>query len=379
MRIAYLCDISPEYHQPYSGGNARIFKALQGEADVDILPQDWAAAEPLRRLLYRLPDGANLRLRWRLHLALGRIAARSAYRALEAKRYDVVFGAYSFQSFAGFRAPYQLLNAFTADATFSTYKRSEVGQNFGSSWASKHLLDPITLRAERKIYRGLDLALWPSDWLKREADALYGLSDAQSLVLPWGANVEDVPPLKLRVLAADGPLWLLVVGRDWFAKGGPLAFEVMQQLRAGGVDARLRVIGAEPPVAHRSEHVEVLGALDKARPEDKARFDAAFQDSHFLVQPSFESWGFAFCEAAAYGLPALCYKIGGVPVKDGQTGHALPAGTKAEAFAAQITAHLAAPEGYAAMCRAARADYEQRLNWDSWAKAAVALFRERLA
>ena len=40
MKIAYLCDISPEHTQPYSGGNARIYRALQDHVGVvDILPQ----------------------------------------------------------------------------------------------------------------------------------------------------------------------------------------------------------------------------------------------------------------------------------------------------------------------------------------------------
>lgn len=380
MRIAYLCDISPEHAQPYSGGNARIYNALRAHVgEVDILGQGWGAAEPLRRAIHALPDGVNLRLRWRLHLALARIIARQTAQELAQKRYDVVFGAYSVQSLAGLRLPYPALKAFTADATFSVYKRSEIGQSFGSSVLSRRLLDPLTLRAERKIYRGLDVALWPSDWLKREADALYGLRADQSLVVPWGANI-DTPEAEARPLpiAADAPVRLLVVGRDWFAKGGPMAFEVMQLLRAQGVDARLTVIGAEPPEFHRNEHVTVHPSLDKSVPEERARFEAAFRESHFLVQPSFESWGFAFCEAAAYGLPALCLRVGGVPVRGGVTGHALDAGARAEDFAALVMGHIAAPEGYAEMRRSARADFEQRLNWDSWGRSVRAIFEARL-
>lgn len=380
MRIAYLCDISPEHTQPYSGGNARIFNALRAHVgEVDILGQGWGAAEPLRRAIHALPDGANLRLRWRLHLALGRVIARQTAQALQERRYDVVFGAYSVQSLAGLRLPYPMLKAFTADATFTVYKRSEIGQSFGSSFLSRRLLDPLTFRAERKIYRSLDVALWPSDWLKREADALYGLSASQSLVVPWGANI-DAPEAEAQPLpiAAEAPVRLLVVGRDWFAKGGPMAFEVMELLRARGVDARLTVIGATPPEFHRNAHVTVHPSLDKSVPAERARFEAAFRESHFLVQPSFESWGFAFCEAAAYGLPALCLRVGGVPVQDGVTGHALEAGARAEDFAAHIMEHITTPERYAEMRRNARADFEQRLNWESWGMSVREIFEARL-
>ncbi len=386
MKIAYLCDISPEHSAPYSGGNARIYQALrQHVGDVDILPQSWGGAEPVRRALYALPQGANLRLRWRLHLLLAPMITRALTAALSAKRYDVLFGAYSFQSLAALSPPYPLLKAFTSDASFSIYKRSEVGQSFGSSWLSRHLLDPVTLRAERKIYRNLDLALWPSEWLKREAETLYGLAPSQSMVVPWGANI-DPPPAPTRALTRaqaltkSAPLRLLLVGRDWQAKGGPTAFETLMQLRQRGYDARLTVIGTTPPASQQNAYVRVHPHLDKTRPDERATFEAAFRSAHFMVQPSFESWGFAFCEAAAYGLPVLCLAVGGVPVRNGVSGHALHSDASATEFTALIEQYLHTPDAYAALRQTARKDYETRLNWDSWGKTVQkALHARRLA
>ena len=380
MKIAYLCDISPEHSQPYSGGNARIYRALQDHVgEVDILPQAWGAAEPIRRAIYALPDGVNLRLRWRLHLLLARIISRSVTEALAAKHYDVVFGAYSFQSMAQLKTPYPMLKAFTSDASFTVYKRSEIGASFGSSWVSRRLLDPLTLRAERNIYRKLDLALWPSDWLKDEADPLYGLSENQSVVVPWGANIDtpkaETKPLRL---TQETPVNLLVVGRDWVSKGGPIAFETLAKLREQGVDVRLTVIGTTPPDCHLNRYVTVHPTLDKTVPRERALFEAAFRQAHFLVQPSFESWGFAFCEAAAYSLPSLCLAVGGVPVQDGITGHNLPPGAGAAEFADIISTYLKDPERYAALRRSARADFEENLNWDAWGRKVHDLFDARL-
>ncbi|MCV2893400.1 glycosyltransferase family 4 protein [Lentibacter sp. XHP0401] len=381
MKIAYLCDISPEHTQPYSGGNARIYQALREHVgEVDILPQSWGAAEPVRRAIYALPDGTNLRLRWRLHLLLSRIIARSVTRALNARQYDVVFGAYSFQSMARLKTPYPMLKAFTADASFTVYKRSEIGESFGSSWTARKLIDPLTFREERKIYRNLDLALWPSEWLKEEADQMYGLSDEQSVIVPWGANIDTpIAEAKPLPLSKGAPVYLLVVGRDWFAKGGPDAYRTMQTLRDRGVDARLTVIGTQPPAEHMSEHVTVHRSLNKAIPKERDIFEAAFRNSHFLVQPSFESWGFAFCEAAAYSLPSLCLSVGGVPVQDGVTGHDLPQGAGSAEFSAIIQGYLEAPESYAALRRSSRMDFEERLNWDTWGKTVHDLFEARLS
>ncbi len=378
LKIAYLCDHSPLDRNLYSGGNARIYQALRRHVgDVTILPAGWGLAEPLRRLLHASPEAINLRARWRLHLALGRVIAREVHRALRRDRFDVLFTAYSFQSLAGVRPPYPLLRVFTADATPTGYKRSEVGQRFGSFLPAARLIDPLILRAERRIFRAQDLLLWPAEWQRQVARDLYALDDDRSVVVPWGANIDDPGPPGPVPLAPDGPLRLLFVGRDWFAKGGPLVLELARQLRARGVDARLAVVGTTPP-ADPAPWLDIHPSLDKADPAQNATFQALLSQAHFMVMASFESWGFAFCEASAHGLPSLALRTGGVPVRDGINGHALPPGASAEDFAAIIHSYLDAPPRYAALRQSARREYETHLNWNSWARRAGALMQAQL-
>lgn len=380
LKIAYLCDISPEHAAPYSGGNARIFNSLSARAEVHVLPQGWGLAEPLRRAIYALPDAAQLRLRWRAHLLFAPLIAAPVNRALRTGGFDVAFCAYSFQSLSHVAAPPGGLLAFTSDATPTLYKRSEIGQAFGGSWLGRKLLDPLTLRAERRIFRALDLMLCPSDWLRSGAETLYDLPPGTAHTVPWGANVDDpgvAPPPPPPDPA--GPLNLLLIGRDWFAKGGPLAFDTLKALRARGIDARLTVIGTHPPAFHRNDHVTALGPLDKSDPAGAAQFTAALRHAHFLIQPSVESYGFAFCEAAAYGLPSLCLDIGGIPVRDGITGHPMPPGATPADFADRIAAYLSRPDAYQALRQSARKAYETDLNWDAWADAAIALMQEKRA
>jgi len=380
LKIAYLCDISPRHTQPYSGGNARIFRALSDHADVTILPRDWGLAESAHRAIYRLSDGLQLRLRWRAHLILAPFIAAPVNKALREGEFDVVFCAYSFQSLSYVKPPPGCLRVFSSDAMPSVYKRSIIGAEYGSSALTRYLLDPLTLRTERRIAKALDLILSPSDWFKREADALYDLPPDLVHVLPWGANVEDPGPGAPRTAPSTGtPLRLLFIGRDWFAKGGPDAFETMKILRTRGIDAELTVIGATPPEHHRTDHVKLLGALDKSMPDQAAQFEDALRGAHFLMQPSVESYGFAFCEAAAFGLPSLCHDVGGVPVREGITGHPLPETAGPGEFTDVVMRHLADPAGYLALCASARRDYETRLNWSSWAKSAIALMNETRA
>lgn len=378
-KIAYLCDQSPFDPLSYSGGNGRIHAALQAHVgDVTVLNPGWGRLDGLRRLIDAMPEAFTIRLRWRVHLMLARIIGRAVQKQLVKGRFDVLVGAYSFHSMAGLRVPPGMLTAYTSDATPTTYKRSEIGENFGSFLRLSRLFDPMILRAERKTFRRIDMLLWPTEWLKSGADVLYDLNDAQSLVVPWGANVpdplpSDVPP----ALSRGAPVRFLLLGRDWFAKGGPLVFDTIQRLRNQGVEAELDVIGVEPPEFHRADFVRVHGLLDKSDPAQMSQFEELMRRAHFLFQPSFESYGFAFCEASAYGLPSLCLRVGGVPVREGVNGLALSKGSGPEDFAKAVSALLDAPDAYRALRETSRREYEDRLNWDAWGKRVDALIAER--
>lgn len=381
LRIAYLSDMDPRDRNLYSGGNARIFDALSRHAgEVVAMSPSWHAAEPLRRLILASPEAISIRLRWRAHLGLARVIGAGLRRELARGQYDVLFGAYSFHSLAGLRPPYPMLRAYTSDATPTGYKRSEVGARFGSYLSASRLLDPLILAAERRVFRGLDLALWPGEWQKHTADDLYGLKDSQSVVVPWGANIEDPgPPGPPPALGRDKPLRFLFIGRDWEAKGGPLVLATIERLRAAGIDAHLAVAGCVPPIAP-VDWLEAHAELDKSVPAQLAQFKRLFAQAHFMFMASFESWGFAFCEAAAYGLPVLCLRTGGVPVEDGVSGHALlPQEASPEAFAALVERYLDAPGAHAELRRGARARYEHVLNWDAWAGRVCALLEEKQA
>ncbi|WP_136442045.1 glycosyltransferase family 4 protein [Pacificoceanicola onchidii] len=377
LRIAYLCDMSPLDRNLYSGGNARIHDALCRHAgDVTILPQSWYGAEPVRRLIAALPEALNLRLRWRVQLLLSRMVARGVERVLREGEFDVLFGAYSFQSMAGVRVPDGMVSAYTSDATQTVYRTSEIGQAHDRLFRFGHLLDGWVERREREMLQQMDLLLWPSDWLQKAAEARYDLSPETAHLVPWGANLDAWPDPVSRSIDLDAPVRLLLIGRNWFAKGGPIAFDCMKALREQGFDARLTVIGCVPPEFHVNEWVTVHPQLNKAVPADLADFNAELAKAHFLVQPSFESYGFAYCEASAFGLPSLCLRVGGVPVRDGINGHALPLGSGADDFAALVRGYIENPGSYAALSSAARAEFEAHLNWDAWGRRVAGLLHE---
>ncbi|SHJ03284.1 glycosyltransferase family 4 protein [Wenxinia saemankumensis] len=380
LRIAYLCDQSPDDHGSYSGGNARLRDALAARgAQITELPLHWGAAEPLRRAVQAMPASVRVRAFWRARLAAGGLAAAPVNRALRAGRFDAVFCPYAFHALLGVRPPPGTVSVHTSDATPAIYRDSEVGRHFGSYLRASRLLDPLIEAAERRVFRSTDLLLWPSRWLAEAATARYGLDPGRSLHVPWGANVPDPGPAEDPPRLGTGPTRLLIVGRQWEAKGGPLVLRILQRLRAEGADVRLDVVGCDPPDARAAPGVTVHGHLDKADPAQFADFTRLFRSAHFLVMPSFESYGFAFCEASAYGLPSLCYDVGGVPVREGRNGHALPADARAADFAARVTAYLADPAAYDALRLSSRREYETRLNWTAWADRTLTLIRAAAA
>ena len=380
LRIAYLCDQSPLDRNLYSGGNARMYDALCKHAgDVTILGKSWHAAEPFRRLIEAAPESVNLRARWRAHLALARLIARGVRAELAAGDFDVVFGAYSFQSLFRLAAPKHLVTAFTSDATQTIYRTSEIGKAFESQFPGGRVLDGWIESCEQAVFQSCDLLFWPSSWLRDAAVERYALDPKHNHMIPWGANIERPPTPGIREISETAPARLLLIGRDWFAKGGPLAFETMMALRARGVDAMLTVIGCVPPEFHVNDWVTVHPSLDKSVPEQMSQFNDALAPAHFMVQPSYESYGFAFCEASAHGLPSLCFQVGGVPVFDGRNGHTLPTGSPATDFASIISWYLRDPEAYAALALRTREEYETRLNWDAWGRSVAGLLNQEVA
>ncbi len=386
LKIAYLCDLSPKLSWTYSGGNARIYNAMQSHVgDVQYIDNGWGLAEPLRKLVLKTPDAINIRARWRLHYALSRVIARHVQRQLLAQDFNVVMGVYSMHSMAHLKVPANMLCAFTSDATQSSYRTSEIGAGFGSYFTPGRLLDGWVKQHETRTLLANDLNLWPSDWQKEVADRCYGLEDPKSLVLPWGANIAtpDAATLKINQDFSDG-LRLLLVGRDWWAKGGPMVLETLAQLRQHGIKARLSVVGTTPPKQDLKalgveEAVDIYPNLDKTIPADLETFEGLFRNSHFLVQPSLESYGFAFCEASAFALPSLCMRRGGVPVWDGVNGHAIAPDAGPEAFVEIIQGYLADPATYVSLRQSARQCFDEKLNWAAWGKGLQALLRDRLA
>ena len=233
------------------------------------------------------------------------------------------------------------------------------GLFFGSAWA--------TCEAERLYFAGKATA--------EQRERLY--------VTPLGANWRPEVSTANVLEAVRGRsrerLDLLFVGRDWERKGGPLAVQVVERLRAAGANACLQLVGCRPelPAALTEGDqpaVRVHGALYQDVPAERARLHELFLRSHLLLVPTkAECFGIAFAEAQAFGLPPVSRDIQALPsvVVDGETGLLMPPDAKADAYAERILGLTGDWPGYLAMAERGIERAAKVTSWDAMAKSIV--------
>jgi len=235
---------------------------------------------------------------------------------------------------------------------------------------------------ERLAYRNASALVFCSHWAADSAISQYGIPAEKVMVVPFGANIDHIPPRDAACL--NGP-WgrtdkceLLLMGVDWARKGGDIAMGIMECLLQLGVECRLTVCGCVPPYPP-NPNIRVFPFLDKNKPSDMLRLEELLAEASYLVVPTqAECYGIVFCEAFAYGLPVATCNVGGVPeiVTHGVNGFVLAPTARAEEFANLIAANYRNRETYLQYRCAARDAYEQTFNWTQWAQALRAIARQ---
>lgn len=235
-------------------------------------------------------------------------------------------------------------------------------------------------RMEKKALDTSTLAIYSSHWAADAAVGYYKSSNEKVKVIPFGANVSNVPNWNELDHKLDRKIKLLFVGKDWERKGGKIAFDTMKELNQKGVETNLTVVGCIPPVQFNDKNVTVIPFLDKNKIEDRNELRKLYLESNFFIMPSrMEAYGIVFCEAAAFGLPVLSTITGGIPtiVKDGVNGYLLPLEADGKAYAEKII-QIISGGSYRALCISSRKRYDEVLNWDAAGKMLSYIVKEIL-
>jgi glycosyltransferase involved in cell wall biosynthesis len=360
MRVLYPTLYDPHDESAWSGlGNAIARSLEQAGIDVDYMGpvdaprslRDLAAA----KLAQRLAPGGHLAER---EPGWTRALARQVEHEVAERRPDALVSPGTIPV-AHVRPGVPLL--VWADATFAAM----VGYYPG--WDT---LSSLSLRQgnalERQAIRRADALVFASDWAAASALADYGAAPGKVHVVPFGSNLPvEHGPDDVRAWLDERPRGhcrLLLVGLEWERKGVDTAIGAAVALNACGLKTTLTVVGAVPPAGSTlPDCVEVTGPLPRG-----PRLQALYRESHFLVLPSrSEAFGVVFCEASAFGLPAVASDTGGIPsaVADGRNGRLLPAGAPPDEYAATIRDLFADADAYRRLGLSAYREYEQRLNW----------------
>jgi glycosyltransferase involved in cell wall biosynthesis len=234
------------------------------------------------------------------------------------------------------------------------------------------------LKNERAALTRADLILYPSSWAANAAIREYSLDPRKVRIIPWGANLEtnrtagDVQRL---IRSRDSSmLRILFVGMDWERKGGRIVLETVQQLHRQGTQVHLDIVGCDPfnnSVEQAPDFVTVHGRLRRSAPEERAKFEELFSQSHLLMMPSQgEAFGHVFAEASSYGVPSIATNVDGIPaaVRDGKNGLLFALETRPADYAAAIADLMESPEGYRRLAISSFEEYRRSLNWDSVAQ-----------
>lgn len=376
-RLAFVDLWDPNDAHNWSGIPASMATGLSAQWDVrpiGNLSRSYRALFVGHKLYYRLRNERFLIDR--TALAQRRLGAQLD-RRIEGCSPAIIFAAGSVPiSAVGGRVP----AVFWTDATFPGLM--EYYDGF-SAYNERSVTTAVS--QERRALERASLAVFASDWAAEQVSRHYPEHAHKVRVVPFGANLDP----GLRPSDADSMVAtksyetceLLFTGVDWRRKGGPTVLETAALLVERGVPARLSIVGCspfgnEPP----PPFVSVEGFLSRGDPAGLGRLDALFRRAHFLFVPSrAEAFGIVYCEAAAFALPCIATRTGGIPVRDGRTGITLPVAAGPPEYADAIEALWRDRARYSSLALAAHADHLERLNWRTATERVSGLAREVLA
>lgn len=218
-------------------------------------------------------------------------------------------------------------------------------------------------------------AIFSAEWATRSAVNQYAYPAAKAFTIPFGANIDEIPQRKeveewIMQRSCSKSCDFVFIGTQWKRKGGPEVLRFIKALSNKGVPTSLTIVGCAPDVPSEfKDLVTIIGYLKKDEPSEVMRFAKILKESHALVVLSeAECFGCVYCEANAYGLPALGRDTGGVSeiIKEGINGMLYRSDDSIETFADKWATVWHDKAKYHAMAMNAYNQFASRLNFDAF-------------
>ena len=367
MTIAYIYHLDAESPATQSGRPFAILSGLRNSharvRSIFPLRHTRLALRALRRIAASVAGERYLADR---HPAMLRDFANETSRKLAGNHYDIVFGPSTLPlAFLETSKPVTVC----ADATFHS-----MVDYYPSYCRLTRAQQKSAEEIEHRALQRASMLIYSSHWAANSALSHYGVAKERVVVLPSGANFgaknKRSEAMRWIERRSSDNVRLLFVGKQWERKGGDIAFDTLRLLRDSGHNATLDIVGATPPsVVAADSRVTTHGQLSIAHDEQRARLNSLFARAHFLLVPSrAEAFGMVFCEANAFGIPAISTDTGGIStiIRDGVNGHKLPLDAGPPEYAKLIGALAGDAARYQRLAESSFTEFEERLNWKVW-------------
>ena len=363
MRIAFVDIEDPENVTTWSGIPYFILRELRRRGvDVEVIAP---LKRPFKYLFtpHKVISKVTRRsIQINRHPIALRAFAAQIERRIRGKKFDAIFSTSSI--------PISYLKHGTPVLFWTDAVTEAMEDYYAGSFSN---MSPRELRfAHNQEQTAIDrasFAVYASSWAANAVNKSYKTSKGKVQVIEFGANLpiehdlNDIVAFNKRRL--ESQCVLLFIGVDWERKGGACAFEAAKLLNEQGIKTVLRVVGSKGP---DSPFVENFGFINKSTSEGQSQITKLLATSTFFILPTrAEAAGIVFCEAAAFGLPALATRTGGVQsyVIDSVTGYCLPVEADGRAYADRIAASQGSAETYCRLSTGAYERYKQTLNWQA--------------
>ena len=237
------------------------------------------------------------------------------------------------------------------------------------------------MRMEKRVLDRCRLLIVNSQWAAQRANELYDIPLSKIEVIPRGANkIHDLSADDLAQIIrsrSSQVCRLLFVAVEWGRKGGDTALGVARSLSQSGIPTELHVVGCQPPVGS-PDFVIGHGFIDRTTAAGQAKMDELFRTSHFLMYPTkADALGMALSEAAAFGVPALASRVGGIPglVKSGITGETFAVDADFDAYRKFVSPYMKDMGKYEALAMSTFRSYRNHMSWPAVGDKARSIFR----
>ncbi len=206
---------------------------------------------------------------------------------------------------------------------------------------------------------------------------------ARTEVFPVGIDLDRLTPVSAEERAAErgrlglaaDRLVLLLFGRDWEQKGGPLALATVRELRARGHDAVAVVIDAPSSAEADLAPLERHGGILRLRATDEPRELFAAADV-FLAASVVEGMGLAPIESMACGTPVVASDVPSLRHTAGAMPACRFAARAAGPFADAIEAELSAADDRPSRVAQSRQAIADTYSLQSWERRLVDLYSQ---